>query len=108
MARDNNQTMNTDASLERELADLRGEYQSLRDRKVRVEQDLANLSRQLEELEAGAREAYGTSDLGELEKLLAEKQAENERLVDEYRRHIAEISKGLERIENGTANEGGE
>lgn len=106
--RENEQAMEANTALERELAELKNEYQTLRDRKVRVEQDLANLVQQLEELEAGAEQAYGTSDPAELEKLLAEKQAENERLVSEYRSHINEIQKGLEQVEGGMAEEEGQ
>ena len=40
-----------DARLERELAALRAEYETLKDEKVRTEQNLANIRQQLGELE---------------------------------------------------------
>ncbi len=88
-----------DQALERELQGLKQQYETLRDRKVRTEENLANLERQLAELEAQATEAYGTADPEELEKLLQEKRTENARLVSEYRTHIQEVNQGLADIE---------
>ncbi len=88
-----------DARLERELAGLKAEYERLRDDKVRTEQDLSHLRHQLDELEARAQEEYGTADPRALRELLARKRAENERLVAEYREHIAGIRQELEAVE---------
>ena len=88
-----------DSRLERELAGLRAQYERLRDDKVRVEQDLSHLQNQLRELEAAAQAAYGTSDPGELEALLAAKRAENAQLVAAYREHIAAITRDLTQVE---------
>ncbi len=90
---------NADAALEKELNALKTDYDRLRDDKVRTEQDLAHLQKQLADLERRALEEYGTADPGALEKLLAEKRAENERLVGEYREHIRSVRQGLERVE---------
>ena len=88
-----------DASLERELAGLKASYERLRDDKVRAEQDLSHLQHPLRELEAAAQAAYGTSDPGELEALLAAKRAENAQLVAAYREHIAGITRDLTHVE---------
>jgi predicted phosphodiesterase len=84
---------------ERELAGLKASYERLRDDKVRAEQDLSHLQNQLRELEAAAQAAYGTSDPGELEALLAAKRAENAQLVAAYREHIAAITRDLPQVE---------
>lgn len=93
-----------DAALERELGALKDRYEGLKERKVRAEQDLSNLERQLADLEERAQREYGTSDPEELEKLLAERRAENARMVEEYREHIASVQNGLAQLdENGNA-----
>jgi phage shock protein A len=88
-----------DGRLERELAGLRAEYERLRDDKVRAEQDLSHLQHQLCELEETATAAYGTADPEALSRLLAEKRAENARLVADYREHIAAVRQDLEQVE---------
>jgi chromosome segregation ATPase len=88
-----------DARLERELSGLKAEYERLRDDKVRAEQDLSHLRQQLAELEQSAQAAYGTSEPEALERLLAEKRAENARLVEGYREHIEAVRNDLAAVE---------
>jgi phage shock protein A len=97
-----------DARLERELAGLRSDYERLRDDKVRAEQDLSHLTQQLAELEQAAMAAYGTADPEALSRLLAEKRAENARLVEAYREHIAAVRRDLEAVERDYEGEAGE
>lgn len=95
-----NQTGTTrDAQLEQELNGLRRQYEQLRDQKVRAEQDMANLTSQLDALKAQARTEYGTDDLNELQVLLEKKRAENEQVVAEYRRHVQQIQDDLAQVE---------
>lgn len=95
----NDDQLQADQRLERELAELRQRHDALKEQKVRAEQDLANLRRQLGELRARAEAEYGVSDPAELERLLAERREENRRLVEEYRAHIESVSQGLSRVE---------
>lgn len=88
-----------DAALQEELAGLKAEYQRLREDKVRTEQDVANLTRQLDELCRRAEQEYGTSDPGELAALLEKKRAENEAMVADYRAHLEQIHRGLAAVE---------
>ena len=90
-----------DAAVEQELARLKQNYERLRDDKVRTEQDLANLTRQLEELEAHARAEYGTADPQELTRLLETRRADNERAVAEYREHLNSVQAQLAATEQG-------
>lgn len=90
----------TDAQLEQELKGLRQQYEQLRDTKVRTEQDVANLSSQLEALKAQALAEYGTSDPEELQALLEKKREQNELVVAEYREHIQKIQSDLANVEN--------
>lgn len=91
-----------DSQLEQELNALRAQYEQLRDRKVRTEQDVANLSNQLDALKQQAHSLYGTSDPEELQTLLEKKRLENEKVVAEYREHIQQIQKDLASVENGS------
>ncbi len=94
-----------DNALEKELAGLKNEFDRLRLERARTEEGLSNIERQLQELEDQARQEYGTSDPEELESLLAEKRAENEKLVSNYGQHIDEVCKKLDQIEQGLAGE---
>lgn len=98
-----NQTGTTrDSQLEQELNALRAQYEQLRDRKVRTEQDVANLTSQLDTLKQQAQAEYGTSDPKELQTLLEKKRLENEKVVTEYREHIQQIQADLAAVENGS------
>ncbi|SDK44417.1 hypothetical protein SAMN05660337_0466 [Maridesulfovibrio ferrireducens] len=90
-----------DNGLEQELNLLKQQYERLREDKVRTEQNLDNIGRQLTELEEQAAQQYGTSDPEKLSRMLEEKRAENSRLVAEYRTHINSIVDGLQKLENG-------
>ena len=89
-----------DSQLEQELKDLQKQYEQLRDKKVRTEQDVANLSTRLEELKSSAQAEYGTSDPEELQALLEKKREQNEKVVSEYREHIQQIQADLADVEN--------
>lgn len=88
-----------DAALERELAALKAQYETLRDEKVRSEQTLSHLEGQLRDLEEKAREQYGTADPEELGRMLEAMRAENGRLVAEYREHLRQVQDGLAQLE---------
>jgi len=94
-----------DSAVEQELNELRRHYEQLRDRKVRTEQDVANLTSQLETLKQQAMAEYGTSDIKELQTLLEEKRLQNEDVVAKYRQHIQQIQADLAEVENAV--EGG-
>lgn len=90
-----------DAALERELGQLKAEYEKLREEQVRAEQTLAHLEAELSSLEEKARQEYGTSDPAELKARLEDMRAENERMVAAYREHIASVRIGLDALERG-------
>ncbi len=95
-----NQTGTTrDSQLEQELKDLRRQYEQLRDQKVRTEQDMANLTDQIEALKAQAKAEYGTDEPKELQALLEKKREENEKVVAEYREHIQQVQANLTAVE---------
>lgn len=96
-----NQTgANRDSQVEQELNTLRRQYEQLRDRKVRTEEAVAQLSHQLETLKQQAEAEYGTSNLKELQQLLEEKRKQNEEVVAKYREHIQQVQADLAQAEN--------
>lgn len=95
----NRPSTDADAGPQRELEGLKAEYERLRDDKVRAEQDLANLTRQLAELETRAKADYGTADPAELSALLVRLREENARLVAAYRAHIQGVRQDLAAVE---------
>lgn len=89
-----------DSQVEQELNDLRRQYEQLKEQRVRTEQDMANLTSQLESLKAQAKAEYGTDNPEELQALLEEKRQQNERVVAEYREHIQQVQRDLAAVEN--------
>jgi chromosome segregation ATPase len=94
-----------DSALEKQLAGLKNEFDRLRLERARTEEGLANLERQLRELEEQARREYGTCDPEELEALLASKRKENEELVARYAEHIDAVCAQLDQVEKGLGGE---
>ncbi len=98
----NGTTAARDAQVERELNDLRRQYEQLNVRKIQTEQQVIDLSGRLEALKAQALADYGTSDPEELQALLETKRLENERVVADYREHVQQIQAELAAVENQT------
>lgn len=94
-----------DAALERELAELKKQYDALREDKVRSEQTLSHLEGELSALSDRARELYGTADPEELGRMLESMRSENRRLVDDYRAHLSAVRQGLDDLESARSDE---
>ncbi|AEB10749.1 hypothetical protein [Desulfobacca acetoxidans] len=88
-----------DTAVQEKLETLKKEYKDLDTLKIRTDQDIANLQKQLDDLEKQAVAEYGTSDLAELEKILEERRQENELRVQEYEQHIQAVKDSLAKIE---------
>ena len=93
---------NSDQQLQQELEQLKKEYGTLRDRKLRAEEALKSKSEQLSELEQKAEQEYGTSDPERLTALLEEKRAENSKLVADYRAHLEGVKASLAQVQKET------
>ncbi len=89
-----------DQEVRRRLETLREEYEKLNEQRIATERDRKNLEEQLSDLRDKAMKEYGTSDIEDLRKLLAERRAENEKLVEGYRVHIEGIKTELDRIDS--------
>ncbi|GAB7021699.1 hypothetical protein [Salidesulfovibrio brasiliensis] len=93
-----------DRALEAELAELRTKHKELETRKIRTEEKISSLTDRLAELEKRAKAEFGTADPEELQRILEEKRKENERLVEEYRKHVQDIRNGLDEVERTFGN----
>jgi chromosome segregation ATPase len=92
---------NRDMRVQQTLEKLRDEYSKLHEQKIATDRDRKNLEEQLKELRSKAEREYGTSDVEQLRTLLEQRRQENERMVEEYRRHVEGIKEQLEQIEKG-------
>ncbi len=95
-----NSNENNDHALQQELNKLKKEHQRLRDDKLRTEQDLENVTRQLDDLQTSAKKEYGTDDPTKLQEILAQKREQNEKMVAKYRAHLKSIDTGLKDVES--------
>ena len=78
---------------------LKQTHKELDTKRTKARANLETAQRQLDELKAEARKAYGTDNLDELRsKLLAMKQ-ENEKKRADYQRHLEEIQAKLDEVE---------
>ncbi len=89
-----------DAEVQERLDRLKGEYKTLNEQRIATERDKQNLEEQLGGLREKAQRDYGTHDIEELRALLEQRRQENERMVEEYQRHVDGIKKELAAIEN--------
>ncbi len=94
-----------DQAVQAKLEMLKKDYTDLNTRKITTQANIENLEQELERLREQAQKNYGTSDLGELERLLEERRQENERLVAEYEAHIQGIKDRLDEIDSQSAQE---
>ncbi|MFP4565094.1 MAG: hypothetical protein ACLFNX_01240 [Spirochaetaceae bacterium] len=93
------------------IEDLQARYQKLQQEKVRAETNRENAEERLSELEAEARETYGTDDIGKLKETLEKMKAENEKKRAEYQAHLDAIESDLAEVEakfGGEEPDGGE
>ncbi len=90
-----------DQAVQAKLEVLKKDYKGLETRKITTEADIRNLEGELQRLRDQAEKNYGTSDLGELQRLLEERRRENESLVAAYEEHIQGIKDRLAEIDRG-------
>ncbi len=95
-----------DMEVRERLEKLKREYNVLNEQRIATDRDRQNLEEQLKNLKEKAEREYGTSDIDELRALLEKRREENERMVEEYRKHVSGIKERLEAIENPGADAG--
>ena len=90
-----------DQQVQERLLKLKDQHRVLHERKIATERDRLNLEERLRELRAQAEREYGTSDIEELRRLLEERREANDRMVEEYQRHVEDIQGRLKEIDEG-------
>lgn len=81
------------------IEELEERYQHLSQEKVRAETNRENAQKRLDDLKREAKERYGTDDIEELRRKLAEMKQENERKKAEYQQHLNTIETELANVE---------
>lgn len=94
-----------DMLVQQKLEQLRIEYGKLHEQKIATDRDRKNLEEQLRILREKAEREYGTSDIEQLKALLEQRRLENDRMVEEYEKHIEGIKQGLAAVEKGETKE---
>lgn len=82
-----------------EMEQLKKRYEELSRKKTVCETNLENARKNLEALQAEARERYGTDDLEALRKQLEEMKAENQRKQEDYKASLDAIEANLKDVD---------
>jgi len=94
----NSKTMTLD------IEQLKKKHKELERQKTTAEANLKTANEQLDALKGEARLKYGTDDLEQLRKRLAEMKESNERKRGDYQKHLEEIETRLVAVEGEFAN----
>ena len=78
---------------------LKKRHRELENQRIAAQTNLKTATEQLEQLKKESREQYGTDDLKQLKEKLEEMKRDNERKRVDYDRHLAEIEKNLDQVE---------
>lgn len=81
-----------------DIETLTRRYNSLATKKTQAETRLATAKEELAKLLAQAKQEYGTDDLAELQRILEERRAENDRKRAEYQASLDAIEQALKEI----------
>src|SRR6187402_1642112 len=84
---------------EQTIEQLQERYQSLNKKKIQAETNLDHAQKQLTVLQNEAREKYGTDDVSELRKKLAQMTAENEAKRRQYQVDLDRIETELKAVD---------
>lgn len=78
-----------------QLKELQVKHQALKDRKIRLEAELANAQRELASAQAEAESEFGTSDLEELRALYDETEQKNAAAIAGFAEKLSEIERAF-------------
>lgn len=80
------------------IEELQARFKEFSDQRIKIETQREAAVEKLEELKAKARDAYGSDDVKQLEKMLKEMKAANESKRQEYQDSLDKIEKELGEI----------
>jgi spore coat polysaccharide biosynthesis predicted glycosyltransferase SpsG len=81
------------------IEELRKRYEELNEKKITAAANHETAKKQLDQLKAAAKTQWGTDDLEELRKKLAEMEAENDRKRREYQTQLDKIETDLKEVD---------
>ena len=96
--------MSTTQTAVEQLEQSKQRLESLKTRRQRAQVQLEAGRQQLAEAQREAQELYGTSDLGELKKILAKQEADNTSALGEFQKAVTEFEGFIGRIEEALTN----
>lgn len=96
--------MSTSQSAVEQLEQSKQRLESVKVRRQRAQVQLEAGRQQLAEAQREAQELYGTSDLGELKKILAKQEADNTAALGEFQKAVADFEGFIGRIEEALTN----
>jgi hypothetical protein len=82
------------------IEELQQRYQTLNEKRITAEANLENAQNRLNDLKKDARAKYGTDDIEQLQRMLQEMRAENERKRSSYQQELDRIEDALQEVEN--------
>ncbi len=92
-----------DETTQESIEALHQRFQSLQKKHIETKVRLDDAQNRLDSLKERAREEYNTDEVAELQAMLAERRAENERLRVAYQNHLDTIDAKLAQIERDYA-----
>lgn len=96
--------MSTTQTAVEQLEQSKQRLESLKVRRQRAQVQLEAGRQQLAEAQREAQSLYGTSDLGELKKILAKQEADNASALSEFLKAVTEFEGFIGRIEEALTN----
>ncbi|QFU15533.1 hypothetical protein [Microvirga thermotolerans] len=80
------------------LEEMRAAYERLRAERIRAEGEVERLGRELDQARARAREAFGTDDEAELQRLIEAAMSENAKRVEDFEAILGEVETRLRQL----------
>lgn len=96
-------TARTDAENKRIVDSLLPGYERLKADRIRAEHEVERLTADLAQAEAEAMSVFETTDERQIAEKIAEAQAENSQVVDEFSRLVHDVQASLQRLSTGQA-----
>lgn len=96
------------ATAQQSIEQLQQRYQSLHTQKIQADTSLKHAQKQLADLQAQAREKYGSDDVAALQQKLADMKTENEDKRRQYQADLDQIETELQAVDAKFAGAGNE
>lgn len=88
----------TEEQFRKEVEELNNEGVALNEHRIRIQTEIERARSEREELEAKFMQEFGTSDLEQIERVIAEREASNQAKVDHYRAKMVALRSGISEV----------